>query len=247
VSDDHCDDVSDTPVSMSGGDTDNILEPGETWVFTCTMPVPDHQTDEEDPIHNIATATGHDEWDRTVTDTDDHDTDIIHPAIHIVKSADPTQAHVGDKITYRFDVTNPGDTALTSVSFGDPRCDSGTLTGPVKAIGNADDWLEPGELWHRECTHVITPADPDPLPNTATTTGVDILGGDKGTVTDDDSASVDILIDDTSRRRPRRPCCRTRSRSSASRPCPGARRSGARPAAHRGRSTRWSTAARSVA
>lgn len=193
VSDDHCTNVSASPIAISGGNTDNVLEPGETWVFDCTMPVPDHRAGEEDPIHNIATATGHDEWDRTVTDTDDHYTDIIHPAIHIVKSADPTQAHVGDTITYRFDVTNPGDTGLTSVSFGDPRCDAGTLTGPVKAIGDADDWLMPGEMWHWECTHVITAGDPKPLLNTATTTGVDVLGGDKGTVTDDDSASVEIL------------------------------------------------------
>jgi hypothetical protein len=76
VTDDRCAPVSTTPVK-SGGDTDNLLEVGETWVYECTMPVPAHATGEEDPIHNIATATGKDEWDRTVTDTDDHDVDII--------------------------------------------------------------------------------------------------------------------------------------------------------------------------
>ena len=191
VTDDRCSPVSTTLVK-SGGDTDNLLEVGETWTFECTMTVPaTHAAGEEDPIHNIATATGKDEWDRTVTDTDDHDVDIIHPAIHIVKSGDRTTAAVGDKITYLFDVTNPGDTGLT-VSFGDPRCDAGTITGPVKAIGNQDNSLEPGELWHYECTHVVTANDPDPLPNTATATGVDILGG---TVSDDDSFVVDIQTD----------------------------------------------------
>jgi uncharacterized repeat protein (TIGR01451 family) len=191
VTDDRCAPVSTTPVK-SGGDTDNLLEVGETWVFECTMTAPaTHAAGEEDPIHNIATANGDDEWDRTVTDTDDHDVDIIHPAIHIVKSGDRTEGGVGDKITYLFDVTNPGDTGLT-VSFGDPRCDANTITGPVKAIGNQDDSLEPGELWHYECTHVVTANDPDPLTNTATATGVDILGG---TVSDDDSFVVDIQID----------------------------------------------------
>ncbi|HYM58084.1 MAG TPA: hypothetical protein VES79_08975 [Solirubrobacteraceae bacterium] len=192
VSDDHCAPVSTMPTERRDDDGDGLLELGETWIFTCTMPVPAHAADEEDPIHNVATATGSDEQDRPVTDTDDHDTDILHPAINIVKSADPTQAYVGDTITYRFDVTNPGDTGLT-VSFGDPRCDTDKLTGPVKAIGNADDRLEPGELWHYECTHVIVASDPDPLPNSATATGTDVLGGPEGTVSDDDSASVDIL------------------------------------------------------
>jgi hypothetical protein len=189
VKDDHCSPVSETPTEKRDDDGDSMLEPGETWIFTCTMPVPEHAADEEDPIHNIATATGSDEQDQPVSDTADHDTDILHPAIHIVKRADPTQAYVGDMITYLFDVTNPGDTGLT-VSFGDPRCDTGTLTGPVKAIGNADGMLEPLELWHYECTHVITASDQNPLPNTATVTGTDVLGG---TVTDEDSASVVIL------------------------------------------------------
>lgn len=192
VSDDHCAPV--TLVSKSPGDSDEWLEQGETWNYTCTMTAPaTHAAGEEDPIHNIATATGKDEWDRTVSDTDDHDVDIIHPAIQIVKSGDRTVAALGDRITYLFDVTNPGDTGLT-VSFGDPRCDANTITGPVKAIGNQDNSLEPGELWHYECTHVVTANDPDPLPNTATATGVDILGG---TVSDDDSFVVDITPPDT--------------------------------------------------
>lgn len=189
VTDDRCSPVLPNPVK-SGGDTDNLLEPGETWTFECTMTAPaTHATGEEDPIHNIATATGKDEWDRNVTDTDDHDVDIIHPAIHIVKTADRQQANRGEKVTYTFDVTNPGDTGLT-VSFGDPLCDATTIAGPAKQNGNQDPLLEPGELWHYTCTHVITANDPDPMPNTATATGVDILGG---TVFDQDSAVVDIL------------------------------------------------------
>jgi uncharacterized repeat protein (TIGR01451 family) len=191
VTDDHCSPV--TLTSKSPGDSDEWLEQGETWNYTCTITAPaTHAANEANPIHNIATAKGKDEWDRPVEDTDFHDTKIIHPAIHIVKRADRTVANRGDMITYWFDVTNPGDTGLT-VSFGDPLCDAGTITPtPVKTRGNQDDLLDPGdpgELWMYSCTHVVKADDRDPLPNTATATGVDILGG---TVTDYDVWSVDI-------------------------------------------------------
>ena len=192
VFDDHCADVSAEPIERRDDDGDELLEPGEVWVFGCSTPVPEGVSGEEDPIHNLATATGRDEEDKPISATDDHVTDILHPVIRVEKTADPTQGFVGDTITYRFDVSNHGDTWLT-VAFADPRCDSGTLTGPVKATGNADETLEPGEHWHFQCTHVITATDPDPLPNTATVTGTDVLGGPAGTVTDQDSASVDVL------------------------------------------------------
>jgi hypothetical protein len=92
VSDDHCSPVSETPTEKRDDDGDSMLEPGETWIFTCTMPVPEHAADEEDPIHNVATATGYDEWDRLVTDTAEHDTDILHsppPAPPALEAAPP--------------------------------------------------------------------------------------------------------------------------------------------------------------
>lgn len=80
VSDDHCAPVSATPTEKRDDDGDSLLEPGETWIFTCTMPVPAHAAGEEDPIHNLATATGLDEEDQPISATDDHVTDILHPA-----------------------------------------------------------------------------------------------------------------------------------------------------------------------
>ena len=45
-------------------------------------------------------------------------------------------------------------------------------------------------MWRYTCTHVVTAADPDPLPNTATVTGNDMDGR---TTEDTASSLVDII------------------------------------------------------
>jgi hypothetical protein len=170
VSDDKCSPVSAAPVTKAGGDQDALLEDGEVWTYTCTMTVPTHGAGEMDPLCNVVTATGSDEQDKPVSDTDRHCTDIIHPAIQVKKIADRATAQVGDTIGYRFDVTNPGDTGLT-VTLSDARCDASTLKGPQKLAGDTDDLLEPDEQWRYTCTHKVTASDPDPLPNTVHVTG----------------------------------------------------------------------------
>jgi hypothetical protein len=189
VTDDRCAPVSAAPVSKTGGDQDDVLEDGEVWTYTCTKAVPTHGAGEADPLCNVATATGDDEQEKPVTDTDKHCTDIVHPAIEVKKTADRQTAQVGDTIAYKFDVTNPGDIGLT-VTLSDPRCDAGTLTGPQKVAGDSDNSLEPDELWRYTCTHKVTVNDPDPLPNTVHVKGKDPLGG---IVEDEDSATVDIV------------------------------------------------------
>ena len=189
VTDNRCAPVSATPVSKTGGDQDDVLEDGEVWTYTCTKTVPTHGAGEADPLCNVATATGADEQDKPVTDTDEHCTDIVHPAIEVKKTADRQTAQVGDTIAYKFDVTNPGDVGL-AVTLSDPRCDAGTLKGPQKVAGDSDNSLEPDELWRYTCTHKVTSSDPDPLPNTVHVKGKDPLGG---IVEDEDSATVDIV------------------------------------------------------
>ena len=99
----------------------------------------------------------------------------------------PIAVHVGDTIEYRFLVTNPGPNALV-VTFADPRCDSGTLTGPT-GDADADARLDPGETWIYTCTHVVIAADPDPLPNG------DGVGHRcvRQAASDSDSASADMI------------------------------------------------------
>jgi uncharacterized repeat protein (TIGR01451 family) len=173
--------------------TDNILGSvgtignlavGESKTLTKDYTIPTPQTA---PVLNTATACGDDPLQKEVCDHHDHHLDPIHPAIHIVKSG-PAQAHVGDTITYKFEVTNPGDVPLHNVVLTDPKCD--TAPTVVAATGSAPPVLDLDGHWFYTCDHTITAGDPDPLPNTGTVTGVDPL--DK-TVTDKSSHSVDII------------------------------------------------------
>jgi hypothetical protein len=160
-------------------DGDTLLETGEVWRFTCTMVVPDeHSDDEENPIVNVATAHAFDEAGNEVTDTDDHRTTIIHPAIAVEKTG-AEFAYAGDTVTYTFAATNDGDTSLHDVSVSDDRC--APAAGPTgKSGGNADDLLDPGETWTFTCANQIPAGhaigDENPIRNVATASGKDALG-----------------------------------------------------------------------
>jgi hypothetical protein len=185
-SDPKCDDEPASP--ESGDDGDGELEVGETWIYRCSHVVANADAD---PLENTVTVTGTDEIGGekgTVRDSDTEAADVLHPDIEVDKRVDRTQAHVGDTLTYRFDVTNAGDTPLV-VAFGDPRCDAGTLTGPA-GDEDEDGLLDVGETWAYGCSHVVLEQDPSPLPNTAKVTGTDELGG---VDEDEDSTSVKIL------------------------------------------------------
>jgi hypothetical protein len=194
VEDDRCDaDPVRDAGHDQGDDGDALLETGEVWRFTCTMVVPqEHNAEEENPIHNVATAHAFDQAGNEVTDTDSHDTTIIHPAIAVQKTG-AEFAYAGDTVTYTFAVTNPGDTPLAGVTVSDDRC--APVTGPTaKEGGDADDSLEPGETWTFTCAKQV-PADhkigdENPIRNVATATGTDEL--DK-TVTSIDDHQMRVL------------------------------------------------------
>ena len=213
MSDDKCPNVSPEPVKLNSDDDDLLENPGqngtssEVWRYTCSYTLSaEHSDDEVNPIVNTVTATGEDIHGNPVTDTDDHATRILHPDIDVdklVRVAGQTEysgqgddvngvaAHVGDTLEYQFVVTDgDSDTPIENVQMSDPRCDAGTLQGPVKSGGDDDAFLEDGEVWTYTCSHVITADDPDPLPNTGTVTGEDKTGRD---VEDDDSTTVDVI------------------------------------------------------
>ncbi|HKH17342.1 MAG TPA: SdrD B-like domain-containing protein [Solirubrobacteraceae bacterium] len=104
----------------------------------------------------------------------------------LVDTPPDIDAYVGDTLEYQFSVTNPGNVAL-AVTVVDPRCDA----APVRTQRQGDDeLLDPGETWVYVCSHVVTAADPDPLPNTVTATGT-VPG--RPPVTDEDKAQANIL------------------------------------------------------
>src|SRR5205085_847674 len=177
--------------TLSGptGDTngDGKLDVTETWVYTCTHVLKTTDLDQNGRFQNTATATGTDSLGGSAQDTDSATAQEIHRGININKTIrrgstgdyvqGPILAHLGDTLCYRFVVTNTGNTPLTVV-FSDPKCDSGTLSGPT-GDSNGVGKLDVTETWVHTCTHVLKTTDLDEngqFQNTATATGTDSLG-----------------------------------------------------------------------
>jgi len=107
-------------------------------------------------------------------------------AIDIAKTANTTQVSVGHNVTYTYVVTNPGDLPLSDVSVSDNKVSVVTYQS---GDSDGDGRLDTQETWIFTANYTVTEGDTDPLVNLATASGT--YGG--RTVTDRDSASVDIL------------------------------------------------------
>jgi uncharacterized repeat protein (TIGR01451 family) len=175
VSDDKCADIKG-PLSKSGGNNDDLLDPGETWTFSCTTPAKHADEDANHVITNVATASGKDEFGNPVSDQDDDTTKVIHPAIKIEKTG-PATAQAGDKIAYVLTVTNPGDTPLTgsSIVITDQQCNGDPVTLLGKGGDGSPDSLDPGDTWTFTCS-VQTAVGDQAVENHATVEGKDQLG-----------------------------------------------------------------------
>ena len=152
------------------------LGPGE--VLTCTW-----TTVLQVDATNTATGIGLDPWGGVVTDTATATVDVIHPGIEVVKTAGSAVIYAGEEVMYTYEVTNPGDDPLSSVSVTDDRCrpvrfERGDIDG--------DGLLDTDEVWRYACSAVL---DEDTT-NLATAEGTDSLGG---VVTDTDSIFVNTV------------------------------------------------------
>jgi uncharacterized repeat protein (TIGR01451 family)/uncharacterized repeat protein (TIGR02543 family) len=153
-----------------------VLSPGESITATVSTTLDEDTT-------NTATTTGTDSAGGSVSDTDMATVDVINPDIAIEKTANPATIYTGDTVTYTYEVTNPGDDALSAVTVSDDRC------SPVTFVGgdtDGDELLDVGETWTYRCS---TTLDEDTT-NTATATGTDSAGG---TVSAQDTAFVAVI------------------------------------------------------
>ena len=102
------------------------------------------------------------------------------PGIGVVKfqridgSSDPfthdvLTVAVGQKIDYEMVVSNTGDVPL-ALSFSDPHCDAGTVTGPTGDL-NPDGTLKPHGQATYFCSHIAAAGDAPTFTNTVTVTG----------------------------------------------------------------------------
>lgn len=153
------------------GNDDNVLEPGETWVYTGT-----YTTTESDCGELINTVTSSTTVAGSGFPADDEVAStsvmVICPAIEIEKTPDADKVIDGTEVTYEYKVTNTGDVELTDISVDDD------VYGHIGDIAS----LAPGAMESLFHTAAI---DTDTV-NVATATGNHQLG----TVTDSADAFV---------------------------------------------------------
>ncbi len=110
------------------------------------------------------------------------------PCIHIVKYG-PGSAQVGQTITYKYNVTNCGNEALSGVKTGVTDT-LGMTVNYVSGDTNGDNLLDTTETWYFTATYTVKVTDPNPLNNTATASGTGDTSG--APVTDSSDFSVPI-------------------------------------------------------
>ena len=166
----------DGPPLRSTVDLDGVLSPGETWVYNCThvATVADGQS-----ILNTVTATGTGPLGDNVSDTASHTTAVLHPAISIVKTANPEAVSVSGPVTYTYVVTNTGDTTLTDVTVTDD------ILG---AIGSVGELAVGASVTFDKTVQVDALVPPR---NIGTAVGTDVLGK---TVTANDDAVITVVL-----------------------------------------------------
>ena len=137
-------------------------------------------------ISNTAIVTGHSPTGPPVTDGAKATVTAIQtPAIHLVKSAFPTQyGAAGEIITYTYAVTNTGNVTLRHVAVTDDE-----IRRPIVCLATT---LSPGESTTCHAPHVVTAADvaAGHITNVGTVTGNPPAGRP---VTDKSTETVDAI------------------------------------------------------
>lgn len=133
----------------------------------------------------VATATGQDALGSLVNDSDRTTTAVISPGIDLLVTADRMIIFTEQDVTYRYQVTNTGDTELRQVIVED---DNGTPGGVYVPVC-ARDKLAPGAT--TSCTRTTELAQT--TTTTARTTGRDLLGT-AWTVSDRVTVKVEVHI-----------------------------------------------------
>ena len=172
--------MSSSPIRCDGpatlvddGNGNAVLTVNETWRYRC-----DHRivAADGDPVHNVATVSGRPRG-RSVSDTDAHDVDVLHPGIEIEQIASPASGAPGSDVVYTYVVTNTGDATLFDIAVDDDG------VGHVGDIGS----LAPGASATRTSG---SSSAPPPSRTSAPRSGSDTLGM---SVSDDDATTVAVV------------------------------------------------------
>jgi len=212
VTDDVCSPVVPTEAggfNVGDANEDGLLDITEIWQFTCSQQldkddgvVPPGPNPQPSLVKNTVTAVGTPllapERGPDVTATDTADVLVIEPSLTIDKTpcldvaltncVDDPLVRPGTAITYRYVVTNTGDSGLVVVGLVDDRCDTVEFVG---GDDNGNDILDGGatpEAWTLRCTTSVN--FPSPVVNTAAVVAVGAL---ENVYTDTDTAQVRVF------------------------------------------------------
>ncbi|MCR8842103.1 GEVED domain-containing protein [Paenibacillus sp. SC116] len=158
--------------------TFDTVEPGDSIVLTIPFDIPITAV-QGDTIVNVATVT----TNQTGPSQADAVVAVLgQPGIVLIKTVSPAEASIGSTVTYTFEVTNTGNTALSNVLLTDPLLGLSQTIGTI-AVGDSQTITFP---------FVVPSGATSPFNNIATVTG----SFDSQTVQDSDDASLVVLQPD---------------------------------------------------
>ncbi len=188
VTDDKC-----APVAYQGGDADNdrLLEPGESWTFTCAVTLSASTT-------NIARVTAQDPTGNVATAATTATVAVVNPGLSIDKSANPPSVNPGETVTYTYVVRDTGDDPLSQVVVADDKCAPVTFQG---GDTDGDAQLDPAESWTYTCAQVVN-GDAAQVTNVGTVTAKDRFGN---TLRASDTETIAVVLPEVIERAPELP------------------------------------------
>jgi hypothetical protein len=195
VTDDSC-----APVVLVSGDVANpgVLDPGESWVFTCTVVLTTAGTYTNTAIASGTTLNGRVVTYNQTSQTGDAD-EIANATVTVTseectiltKTADKTIVEPGDTITYTITEFNCGTAPIGSVVVTDSY--KGDLGAPSSGDAVNPGVLDPGETWTWTYTRTVTAEDSCPINNNVTATGVNLVK-DEDATPENATATVNCIV-----------------------------------------------------
>jgi len=162
VADDHCPGVTgpDTGTAIDPDNNDDaVLQPGETWRYSCTVKAADLFKASSATVTSTATAsaTAADQSEAALSAHDTTLTAALVPAIALDKTG-PATATASELLTYSLAVTDTGNTSfpeagikLTDTVVTGGACDTAPAVATSKNGDRTPGELNPGDTWVYQC------------------------------------------------------------------------------------------------
>ncbi|MGI9353041.1 MAG: DUF7507 domain-containing protein [Rhizobiaceae bacterium] len=186
---------------FAGGDTNtnNILNPGEIWLYTLSYTLTQANIDDGGDLVNTGSVTTDQVGPRDGVDTQTLsgfvDVYTMTKSASLADGDGDSLGDVGEVITFTFRFTNTGNRTLANLLVNDPLPGLSGITCANDADVDGDiDLLSPGQVLDCTATYTIQPADiiAGIVTNTATTSATRLNG--VVPVAEDDSANDNSTI-----------------------------------------------------